>query len=375
MNIMEVNYISMPKKVIYFTLSRFSRGGAEKNIYFLLKNLDRNKFELGIILFSWEDGDIEIPKDVKVWIINKSLLIGVWELRKILNLNTPCIVFSTVSHYNIYLSVFRHLFPSKIKFVAREANMLSFLNRDEGILKGFIFGNLIGKIFYANGFDFFIAQTESMRLDLEMNYFVPRSKIIVISNPALNIFEGDVPNKLKHINSKEIRLVTVGRLHRQKGINRIFEVIKNLPENFKLDIWGTGPEEKKLRILANELKISERVFFRGFSNNIPQILNNYNLFLLGSYYEGFPNIVLECSLVGLPVISFNCAGVLDGIIFDEINGIIIRDDSIQRFTNEVLKSSLKEWDAISMSKLINSKFSPKEVIEKYSDFFSKIDIV
>jgi hypothetical protein len=81
MNIMEVNYISMPKKVIYFTLSRFSRGGAEKNIYFLLKNLDRNKFELGIILFSWEDGDIEIPKDVKVWIINKSLLIGVWELR------------------------------------------------------------------------------------------------------------------------------------------------------------------------------------------------------------------------------------------------------------------------------------------------------
>ena len=121
----------MSKLKIVFVLSRFSRGGAEKNVLFIISNLDRQFFEIHLILFNYSVKDYNIPNDVNVVVLNRSLLFGVWKLRSEILFLGPNVLFSTVSHFNIFIAINRLLLlPSNIKYIAREANMLSLLNKD-----------------------------------------------------------------------------------------------------------------------------------------------------------------------------------------------------------------------------------------------------
>lgn len=103
-------------------------------------------------------------------------------------------------------------------------------------------------------------------------------------------------------------LVSMGREDVVKGfwhLLKIFAVVhKNLPDT-KLMILGKG-EFKEYRKLACDLGIDDAVYFAGLKKNPYPYLKKCTLYLLTSYYEGFPNALVEAMALGIPAVATDC---------------------------------------------------------------------
>ncbi|MCG3206481.1 MAG: D-inositol-3-phosphate glycosyltransferase [Anaerolineae bacterium] len=103
-------------------------------------------------------------------------------------------------------------------------------------------------------------------------------------------------------------LIFVGRLIKEKNVDVLLYVIKELVDNglnVKCCIVGDGPERVKLERLAQSLALTDRVAFLGFvekSEDVYALLKSSKVFVFLSTREGFGLVVLEANACGLPVI-------------------------------------------------------------------------
>ncbi len=128
------------------------------------------------------------------------------------------------------------------------------------------------------------------------------------------------------------RLLTMGRLTQQKGIDVLFRAMTRLRDiDFALDIAGDGPGRAGLEQLAQQLDLSDRVRFLGWvgREEIPQTFGNTAIFVLASRIEGMPNVVLEAMAYGRPVVCTRVFGA-DELIEQGISGMLIEiEDEVQ----------------------------------------------
>ncbi|GLS89029.1 hypothetical protein GCM10007916_00960 [Psychromonas marina] len=102
-----------------------------------------------------------------------------------------------------------------------------------------------------------------------------------------------------------VNLLTVSRLVSAKGINYAIEAMAYLPSHYKLQIVGDGPDDKILKGLCKKLDLEDRVSFLGKQSKPEELYRSSDVFLLPSIYEPFGQTILEASVSGLPVVSFD----------------------------------------------------------------------
>ncbi|HEX6066959.1 MAG TPA: glycosyltransferase family 4 protein [Longimicrobiales bacterium] len=128
------------------------------------------------------------------------------------------------------------------------------------------------------------------------------------------------------------RLLTMGRLTQQKGIDVLFRAMTRLRDlDFALDIAGDGPDRTLLEEMARELGIADRVHFLGWvpRDRIPATFSNASIFVLASRIEGMPNVVLEAMAYARPVVCTRVFGA-DELLQDGVTGIAIDiEDEVQ----------------------------------------------
>jgi glycosyltransferase involved in cell wall biosynthesis len=116
-------------------------------------------------------------------------------------------------------------------------------------------------------------------------------------------------------------VLTVARLHEQKGIDVLLEAVPKIP-TAHFAIAGDGPERGRLEKLARDLGVEKRVRFLGPRSDIPALLLASDLFVLPSRYEGFPLALLEAMAAEVPVVATRIAGV-DELVVDGQNGNLV----------------------------------------------------
>lgn len=141
--------------------------------------------------------------------------------------------------------------------------------------------------------------------------------------------------------SEKFTLLYVGRLGPRKGVDLAIESFTALDRpDVELLIAGTGRHEDRLRKLASELGVSNRVRFLGFvpDDELPALYASSDLFLLLSSYEGYGLVLLEAMACGTPVVASRVGGittVVDGnsgvLVSREIGNI---SDSIDTFIRD-----------------------------------------
>lgn len=138
--------------------------------------------------------------------------------------------------------------------------------------------------------------------------------------------------KIKNCNDKW-KLLVVGRLVRQKGLEYLVEAVDELVNkhgfNLKCYIVGTGCEENKLKNLTIQKNLHERFKFLGhipWGEELFDIYRGNDLFILPSLTEGFPKTIFEAMAFGLPVIATDVGGI-SGIIKHKFNGMLIAPKS------------------------------------------------
>ncbi|MBI3038360.1 glycosyltransferase [bacterium] len=101
-----------------------------------------------------------------------------------------------------------------------------------------------------------------------------------------------------------------------KGFARFSKVAR---EKAKLVLVGRGHLEEELKSLTNALGIRENVVWTGFLENIPTVMNAFDVFLLTSRYEGFGLVLLEAMASGKPVVASRVSSIPE-IVKDGITG-------------------------------------------------------
>ena len=110
------------------------------------------------------------------------------------------------------------------------------------------------------------------------------------------------------------RLIAVGRLTSQKGFDVLLKALAGLRRPWMLDLIGTGPDERSLKRLAEDLRIAGRIRFLGFASDVPERLADADVFCMPSRYEGLGLAFVEAASAGLPIVASNLK------VFQEIVG-------------------------------------------------------
>lgn len=172
----------------------------------------------------------------------------------------------------------------------------------------------------------------------DMNNYINRFRIN--ENRITYIYNYFKPSRIVkdyNIDSKEI--VTVGRLKSVKGYDRLVEVAKLVFEHkqdWQWHIYGDGDQEKFLLEKIKEYKLEKNLILKGLSKEIDIILPKYSMFVLTSYYEGLPLVLLEAKTASLPIISFDCPTGPSEIINNNENGYIVENGNIREMAKKIL---------------------------------------
>jgi glycosyltransferase involved in cell wall biosynthesis len=169
-----------------------------------------------------------------------------------------------------------------------------------------------------------------------------------------------------NLKKKKNLLIYVGRLHKDKNLFMLMDVMKELPQ-FDLWILGDGPlkerllEYKKINSIIN-VKFLGTIQFEV----LPNFLNKASAFILVSHIEGLPVALLEGMACGLPCIGTNVSGIND-VIVDGFNGVLCckNKDNIKNAIIYLFNSSEK---MAIMSKNcrdhVIKNFSEKVILER-----------
>lgn len=97
-------------------------------------------------------------------------------------------------------------------------------------------------------------------------------------------------------------LLNVGAFRFQKNHERLIEIFSAYHKRHAdsiLILVGEGELEESIRTKVSELCLADNVIFAGKRNDIPELLSASDSFVMPSFYEGFPNALLEAETSGL----------------------------------------------------------------------------
>lgn len=178
------------------------------------------------------------------------------------------------------------------------------------------------------------------------------------------------------INSKKI--ITVGRLDKVKGYDRLVEIAKKVLEknkNWEWHIYGDGEEFENINSLIKENQLEEKLILKGKVDNIYELYKEYSFYVMTSYYEGLPMVLLEAKANSLPLISFDIETGPSEIIRSEIDGYLIENNNLEQMEEKINylienKNIRKEFSNRSKENL--DKFEKNKIMNQWIDLIEKI---
>ena len=352
------------KKRVLFILPSLVPGGAERIISFLSQNLDTEKFiSTLLVVGKQKENSYDVSNVETIYLEKNRVMEGILPMFKFIRKNRPDLVVTAIGHLNSAAGLIALFFP-KIKFIAREVNVISVAKQYKK--KGNPFLGFITKISY-RFIDAFICQSKDMRKDFLQRHSIPERKVVLINNPITDDFELKERPKDQ---SEVLKFITVASLKKQKGHIRILKALAKCNIPFNYTIIGNGSELEKINECIDNYGLSDKVTHIPFTKEVSKYLGEHHLFLQGSYVEGFPNALLESCSAGTPVLAFDAPGGLDEIIEEGINGFIAKDES--EFIGFLNKCKEHSWNPIKVNKSVTSKFSKTIIIKKYENLFLKV---
>ena len=203
--------------------------------------------------------------------------------------------------------------------------------------------------------------------------YCPYAEKIFVNTPAIDTdFFKPTSSKLA---TDFIKLFSVGRIEFVKGYLIGLLAMRELVNkgcNIQWSIVGDGTEIEELQFHIHTLQLTDRVKLLGKrpKEEVNDLLNNADIFLLTSYSEGLPNVVLEAMSKELPVVTTRCGGVAE-IIDHEKDGFIVElydHAGIAKYTEQLINDiSLRH----QIGKAAREKVILKFTLEKQTDTFEK----
>ena len=379
------------KKIMLMTNTLYG-GGAEKVLQTIVSNLDRSKYDVTLYSMHREELDTSLYRGALTYRAvfdsyrghskSAALLHGLYaKVRGKLFTLLPSAVFYRLFIRGTYDVEVAFIEGESTKIVSgspnRQSRKLAWVHIDlqANPWTAFLYGGDTDEAAHYRRFDKVLCVSDSVRQAFLEKFALPAQKVETQYNPIdrqaiLHLAEDAVDLGEK----KCLRMISVGRLVPQKGFDRLLRCADRLHKegfDFELYILGEGGDRTMLEQLVQEAGLEDRVFLPGFQSNPYAWMKQCDLMVCSSRSEGFSTVVTEGVVLGLPVVSTDCAGVRE--LFGEANCGVITENEEQALY-EALRQVLAEMDCLreyaAESRARSSYFSLHAAMDRLDTLFT-----
>lgn len=202
-----------------------------------------------------------------------------------------------------------------------------------------------------------------------------QKKTFILTNPVSDVFLNDS----KEYSGKVARIISVGRLDAQKNYDMLIRAMEQVLERYpkvRADIWGQGSLEDSLKGAISEKGLEQSIVLRGRSNNIKKELNEADLFVMTSDYEGMPNSLLEAMTFGMPCISTDCPTGPAELINNGENGYLVQMNDEKELAKRIIElienPELAAKLGQNAKKTVGESHSAVEISKKFLDICMRL---
>lgn len=185
---------------------------------------------------------------------------------------------------------------------------------------------IINTVYFKLGWSRPVALSPQVQKTIVDFYGMPQEESVPVIYNGVDM--GRCLTKATYASGKTLKLLHVGRFNEQKnhtGLLEAFQLFRQSCPESELILLGDGELLEQTKQLANNLGILDSVRFLGSQSNVYPYLQQADIFLLPSKYEGMPMTIIEAMGTGLPIVATAVGGVPD-MITHEVSGLLTGED-------------------------------------------------
>lgn len=353
------------RKKVLIVISSLEQGGGQKLVMDLAKGLDRDRFEVRVLVYYGKTGsvfDVFAEKNgIDTVYLDKSpgLKLSLFnKVKKAVREFNPDIIHT-------HLHTMLYLFTSyKRKHIKLHTVHTLAEKETQGLQKivRFIAYKIFGVV--PVGICDLVADS------IAKEHGIRRERIPVVYN-GVDCSRYNLPK----VESQYIRLVSVGNIYPVKNYLFLVECFAEVcsdTNNLKLQIVGDGVQRVELEEKIHSLGLSDKVSVTGVVSNVENYLADADVYVACSLFEGLPISMLEAMAAGLPIVSTDVGGVRE-IVISGTNGYLVPLGEKEQYV-DALKKVILDKEARNRlsdsSKKMSLDFDVCKMIEGYSALYS-----
>ncbi len=369
-----------PYKIMYLIIG-LGPGGAETNLFRILKRLDRSVFQPVVIYF------LKIPGPLEDKIKALGVEVHFVGLKSMFDLLAYSRLYRLIKEWSpdiLHTQTFVPDIAGRIigRFLKVPVIITSIRNVYYGGFGRYFLFRLTEK--FADRTTF-VSRAAAERF-VELNV-LPESKVQVIHNglsPDIyysGLNEAGKKKKRKELNLPEegFMFLAVGSLKKQKGYEDLFKALKLMDKTnseFYLAVVGNGyyrSEEAVHKKQVKELDLAEKIIFIGHSDHVPAYMAAADALVLSSLWEGLPGVVMEAMASELPVVATAVGGTPELVVDGETGYLVSpgKPDELGRALSRI--TELPEGERRAMGKAGRSRveeyFHVDKMVEAYVELY------
>jgi glycosyltransferase involved in cell wall biosynthesis len=368
----------MPIRVLYL-IGGGEFGGAEQHLLGLVNNLDAHQFHPQVAVFYEEEFSARVRAlgiPTTVLASDSRSLGGLHPVRDLIRDWRPHIIHTHGVRANLIgrLANKYEGYPA-VSVTTVHSNMAL----DYPVLwKRMLFGafeNLTWK-----HVDHFILVSEAMKRDF-LKVGLPERKLTVVHN-AIELPEAPVPHvaktnlrELLGVEENTLIVGTVARLHPVKGYTYLVKAIRQVVkerQNVVFPWIGEGDQHDELLREAQELGVEKYIKFLGFRKDVPDLLPQFDVFVLPSLSEGLSVAILEALAAGVPVLTTAVGGSPEVITSGETGLLVPSMDPAalaDRICLLLSDTALRKRLASAGQEMVFQRFSLRRLVRETTDVY------
>jgi glycosyltransferase involved in cell wall biosynthesis len=171
------------------------------------------------------------------------------------------------------------------------------------------------------------------------------------------------------------RLLFVGRLNKQKGIELLLHALSRLPNrDIRLDIVGDGEDRQTLQELAGALGVADRVTWHGAIPHarLADFYRRASALVVPSVGEGLGLVAVEAQLCDTPVVAFDSGGLPDVVQHDR-TGVLVKEVDAAAMAAAIVSLLGRDDRGASLGAAGRlhalATFAPESVARRYADVY------
>jgi glycosyltransferase involved in cell wall biosynthesis len=295
-------------------------GGLERQLYYLLRTIDRDRYRPAVAVWRYSEGDVHVPPiqalGVPLYSVSDapSRMAKLKAFRQLVRTLEPEVVHSYSFHTNIAASW--GTVGTRAVAVGSIRSDFDWAKKESGALLG-----RLSARWPADQICNSAAAAAAARRS--RSFFAPGRCHVVRNGLDLERFR---PSPVA--TDGPCRIVGLGYLLPVKRWDRLLgaaQVLKRRGLDYRIDIVGDGPLRGVLEQRAQALDVVDRVRFVAHTDDVPGLLARASFLVLTSESEGCPNAVMEAMACGRAVVSTN-VGDVSSLVEDGQAGFLVRPD-------------------------------------------------